>query len=81
MLILIKRSIFGWLLAIVVVFPCSIAAVANTTVTFEDEPVSADEMRRRMVDVFRIVGFKFGNWVDVGYWQVLLQAPAPDGRT
>ncbi|MCP5367733.1 MAG: N-acetyltransferase [Hyphomicrobiales bacterium] len=30
------------------------------------------------VGVFREVGFKFGQWRDVGWWQCLLQGPAPD---
>jgi L-amino acid N-acyltransferase YncA len=27
---------------------------------------------------FREVGFKFGRWIDVGYWQLLLDSPAMD---
>lgn len=28
---------------------------------------------------FKEVGFKFGDWVDVGYWQLMLSAPKKDG--
>ena len=27
---------------------------------------------------FKEVGFRFGRWVDVGYWQLMLSAPMKD---
>lgn len=31
----------------------------------------------RKIGHFHEVGYKFGNWIDVGYWQLLLPGPAP----
>ena len=33
----------------------------------------------QQVAKFKEVGFKFGQWVDVGYWQLMLSAPVKDG--
>jgi len=36
-----------------------------------------ERMGMRQVAHFRDVGFKFGRWIDVGYWQVLLPSGPP----
>ena len=51
--------------------------VVNTIVTFEETPVVPNAgsvaLHERMgfakVAHFREVGWKFGRWIDVGYWQ------------
>ena len=61
--------------------------VLNTTISFETAVVTPAEMAQRIRDItatfpwlgfekvgaFRQVGRKFDTWIDVAYWQLLLQ--------
>ena len=60
--------------------------VANTSISFESEPPTADEMRSRIASTLaqlpwlvsvdeRGVGYKVGQWRDVGWWQRALRPP------
>ena len=60
--------------------------VKNTIITFDETAVSEEKMKENITAVvpnlpwlvfekiahFREVGYKFGKWIDVGYWELIL---------
>ena len=50
------------------------AAMAGIALPAPASVALHEKFGMRQVAHFREVGFKFGRWIDVGYWQVLLQS-------